>query len=1208
MKQTSYRDRDYPFGQIMLSLRSAIGFTQAGLADTLGVSRRSVVDWEAGNKYPKVEHLKQLIVLALQAGAFPEGREAEEVRFLWQAAHQKVLLDEGWLGSLLGEPTSAKVKAVTNEFATRTTRLDWGDALSVPSFYGREAEQRLLSEWMIAERCRVVNLVGFGGIGKSTLAVNQMHQVAEDFEVVIWRSLRDAPACDVLIDDTLQTLEPESLAQHPENLEQRLSLLLERLRDQRVLLVLDNLEALLEEGENVGQMRAGYEGYGRMLRQIAETKHQSCLLLTSREKAVDLAPLEGSHAPVRTLRLTPLDAHSCGQLLSEKDVAGNDAERAQLIEMYTGNPLALKIVAQTLVDLFDGEIAPFLEQGEAIFGGVRDLLNQQFIRLSPLEQSIVFWLAIVREPATLDVLMSVLMTPTSRARLLEAIDALSRRSLIERGQVRASFTLQSVVLEYVTARLIAEASEEIERGRFVRLVEHGLELAQSREYVRQTQERLIVVPILGALRSSTSQQAELEALLEARLTRLRSQSDSRQGYGAANLLVLLRLLRGHLRGLDLSALAIRGAYLQGVDMQDTSLNNATIQDCVFTETFDAMGCVAVSPQGDYWAAASRRGEIRIWEAGGRQLLQAWRGHADMIWGLRFSPDGLLLASSSWDGMVKLWEVPSGQLLWSGRHTSFANSVAFSVDGRILASSGNDSLVQIWDVASGALLQTLPHPSPVPIVIWTHEGNLISGDVEGIIRVWAMNLPEPTVITRMEHAPKGYVDGLSLSPDGQILASASWDATVRLWEMPEGRLLHTLTGHPDRVGRVVWSPDGRTIATSGYGEIILLWDVEQAQYRATLQGHSEDVYQLAFTPDSRTLLSVSRDATLRVWDMVSEQCVSIIQGYATSIYDADWSPDSAQLISGSSDRRVTFWDVKTRQPFQSLQEHLGIVVSVGWSPNGRWIASTETEHDVRLWDLTAGTDFRRLRPPELSGNYSYGVAWNPDGQRLASGSPDWGVVIWDVATGEERWIGQELAIWFPHIAWSPDGRHLAGGGHDGIIYIWNVAENVLEQQLIGQHSMAKSLAWSPDGTRLASGSGSPEGGELFVWDVVRGEWLHNLSGHEGSVTAVGWGANSEQVISGGGDGTIRWWDAQTGERLRIREAHQGTVQALRRSPDATTLASCGDDGTIVLWDLRSGDYLQTLRRDRPYERMNITGIAGLSEGQKTTLLALGAVER
>ena len=229
--------------------------------------------------------------------------------------------------------------------------------------------------------------------------------------MVIWRSLRDAPTCEVLMDDMLRVLAPETLAPStgplrttPEPAAGAPA------RSAACCWCWTIWKALLEEGENVGHIRPGYEGYERMLRQIAETKHQSCLLLTSREKAADLVPLEGSHAPVRTLRLARLDADACGRLLSEKDVAGQRGRNARhLIEMYTGNPLALKIVAQTMVDLFDGEIAPFLEQGEVIFGGVRELLNEQFMRLSPLEQSIMFWLAILREPAKLDELMAVLM-------------------------------------------------------------------------------------------------------------------------------------------------------------------------------------------------------------------------------------------------------------------------------------------------------------------------------------------------------------------------------------------------------------------------------------------------------------------------------------------------------------------------------------------------------------------------------------------------------------------------------------------------------------------------------------------------------------------------------------------------------------------------------------------------------------------------------
>src|SRR5258708_7196670 len=403
-RSSRYDERDYAFGQMMLTLRTHIGLTQAGLADLLGVSRRAVAEWEAGSSYPKVERLKQFIALAVEQQAFAIGRETEEIRALWKAAHQKILLDELWLHGLLGaqRPRLAPVAPLSDE-QTRATdqavprpapgpRVDWGEALAVPSFYGREREMAQLTEWVVQERCRVVSVLGLGGIGKSALAVRLLHQVAPHFEVVLWRSLRDAPSCEALLDDCLQVFASQPPREVPTSLERRLGLFLEYLREERALLVLDNLEVLLEEGQGMGRMRAGYEDYGRLLRQVAQTEHQSCLLLTSREKPRELVALEGSRMPVRSLRLAGLDAVAGEQLLGEKELAGSTPERARLIEAYAGNPLALKIVAETIVELFGGEIAPFLEQGEVVFGRRRQLLAEQFSRLSAAGQAGLLWL------------------------------------------------------------------------------------------------------------------------------------------------------------------------------------------------------------------------------------------------------------------------------------------------------------------------------------------------------------------------------------------------------------------------------------------------------------------------------------------------------------------------------------------------------------------------------------------------------------------------------------------------------------------------------------------------------------------------------------------------------------------------------------------------------------------------------------------------
>jgi len=270
VKKSLYGERDYAFGQVMLTLRTHIGLTQAGLGERLGVSRRAVAEWEAGSSYPKAKHLQQLIALAVRASAFPAGREAEEIRALWHAAHQKLLLDEAWLAALLGRPRPAltllypvppeapRPGELPAAEPTPGCRMDWGDALAVPTFYNREQELATLSRWVVEEGCRLVSVLGMGGIGKSALVVCAMQQLAAHFAVVLFRSLRDAPDCSALLDDCLSVLSPAPLGVVPHSLERRLSLLLEELRRRRVLLVLDNLEVLLEEGEVLGRLRPGF--------------------------------------------------------------------------------------------------------------------------------------------------------------------------------------------------------------------------------------------------------------------------------------------------------------------------------------------------------------------------------------------------------------------------------------------------------------------------------------------------------------------------------------------------------------------------------------------------------------------------------------------------------------------------------------------------------------------------------------------------------------------------------------------------------------------------------------------------------------------------------------------------------------------------------------------------------------------------------------
>jgi hypothetical protein len=654
------------------------------------------------------------------------------------------------------------------------TRIDWVEAPDVSHFAGREVEVAELSQWIVQERCRLVTLLGMGCIGKSMLASYLGLRLAPHFEVVLWHSVRDAPGCSELVADCITFFSETPPAAFPTSLEQRITQLMARLQASHCLLVLDNLETLLAIGDREGGYLPGYEGYGRLIGRLAESAHQSCVLLTSREKPKEIEPLEGLRSPVRSLRLGGVDEQAAHDLLSDKGLSGTPAAWHGLVSSYAGNPLALKIVAQAVSDLFGGDLDRFLQEGELIFNGVRPVLRQQMGRLSPLEHLLLTWLAVLREWTPLDTLAQVLHPRVLRSKLLEALEALRRRSLVERGQ-QASFGLQSVVMEYLTDELGERLSEEIVLGRPKLLRQVALAQAQAKDYVRKSQVRLLVQPLLERLRAEQGANAQVEAHLLRLLTQFRTEDAVKEGYGPANVITLLTAQRGHLRGLDLSGLFIRGAYLQGVELQDATLSGALLQESVLTEAFDAIWSVAISQSGQYWAAAGRRGEVRLWRGAGQRLQRVWQAHTDIATTLAFSPDERLLASGSADGSVRLWDVESGAALWSGEHTSTTSWLAFAPDGGLLASGGFDGSVRLWDPQLGTLLEALSHPGPVYRLAWSPDGHLLAtGDGAGTLRLWEIGPSRRASCVESLVGHSNWMWGLAFAPDESLLASASWE--------------------------------------------------------------------------------------------------------------------------------------------------------------------------------------------------------------------------------------------------------------------------------------------------------------------------------------------------------------------------------------------------------------------------------------------------
>ncbi|MBD2242837.1 NB-ARC domain-containing protein [Nostoc sp. FACHB-888] len=1123
---------------------------------------------------------------------------------LYSATISKVLNREGGVDKQTIEKLflAFQLKIDKSDYSSSNTRLDWGEAIFNSVFYGRTEELTTLEQWILNEHCQLIAVLGIGGIGKTALSVKFAQQIQENFEYVIWRSLREVPPVKIILSNLIQFLsdEQETEGNLPESFSERVSRLLYYLQNHRCLVILDNAESILRSGSRAGLYREGYEEYGELLRRVGEATHQSCLVLTSREKPKEVALLEGEALSVRSLLLSGLKVVEGQEILKLKGLSAAENEWKVMIERYAGNPLALKIVATTIKDVFDGNVTEFLQQDTAVFGDIRDILEQQFERLSDLEKEIMYWLAINREPMALQELRDDIISQVPQAKLMEAVESLGKRSLVEKSAI--TFTLQPVVIEYVTQVFIEQVCEEIATENIELFRCYALIKASAKDYIREGQIRLILKPVLDELLTRLRSKKGIENRLAKILVRLREESPQEPGYTGGNILNLLCQLQTDLRGHDFSELTVWQADLRNVKLHDVNFQNADLAKSVFAEAFGGILSVAFSPDGKLLATGDSNGEICLRNtADGKQILNC-KGHTNWVVSLAFNPDGRTLASGSADSTVKLWDVITGQCLqtFSEHNNSEVWSVAFSPNGNMLVSGSNDHIIRLWSVSTTECLRIFRgHTSWVISAVFHPDGQtLVSGSDDDTIRLWDVSTGE--CIKTLQGHDDG-IRSITISPDGQTIASSSDDQTVKLWDFDTGECIKTLQGHHAAVWSVAINPQGNIIASGSFDHTVKLWSFSTGQCLKTLQGHSGWVCSVVFSVKGDLLVSGGEDQTVKLWNINTGQCLKTFSGYTSQVWSVAYSPDGQTLASSSHDHTVRLWDVNTSKTLQIFQGHGAAVRSVAFCPKGQTLVSGSDDRTVKLWDVNTGQALQTFL-----GHHAlvWSVAYSPDGQTLASGSHDCTVKLWDVNTGQalQTFQGHRAAI--QSVAFCPQGKTIASGAWDQTVKLWDVSTGECKGTLEGHTNWVWSIAFSPNGKLLASASYD---GTIRLWSVSTGACLQTFQVcANGIVKAVVFSRNGQIIASSSPDYTIKLWDVDTGECKRTLHGHSAWVWSIAFSPDNQTLASSGADETIRLWDINTGKCLKTLKAKKFYEGMNIRGVTGLTTATIATLKGLGAI--
>jgi WD40 repeat protein len=1105
----------------------------------------------------------------------------------------------GHPGSIDGPSVGIAEAAAPTQDAHPKAVFSWGEAIDVAAFYGREEEITTLEQWILRDRCRLIALLGMGGIGKTALSVKLAKQLAPQFEGVVWRSLRNAPPIQHLLDDLLLTLSQQQRTEVPSTIDGGITALLQDLQSWRVLLVLDNVESILEAGQAQGAYRPGYEDYGHLIRSLSESPHRSCVILTSREKPIGLSAKEGPYLPIRSYQLKGVEPTTADQILRDQGIRSKAG--GGLIDRYNGNPLALKIAIATIQDLFGGDVAAFLAADTVVFGDIADLLAQQVNRLSPLEWQLMQWLSICREPVSLVDLQKKLVPTVTTRELLTALTALQRRSLVDQEPSTHTFTQQPVVMEYVTERIIGQCVEAfgIDTLALADLLNSlALMEADAKDYIRQTQRRVIINPIAQQVKARLGTAIAIREPCDRLLAHLHA--NPQPGYAAGNLINLMHTWPLDLTGYDFSHLSIWQIYLQNLALPATNFTGADLSRAVFTQTLGGVLAVTFHPDGQRLATAISN-EVVGWDICQSKQLFAAQGHTAWILCLTYSPDQTMIASGSRDETIRLWDAETGQCLKTlACPGSWIQTLVFSPDGEYLVSGGSDGKIRLWHVATASCQRVLSgHGDRILSLKFTADGRtLVSGSQDKTVAVWDFESGDRRHTWNIS---LNWALAMDLSPDGRTLVTGSDGKTVKFWDLATGDCLKTLPGYASRVWSVAFSPDGKQLLTASEDKSLKLWDVATGECLRTLLGHTHSVWLAASSADGRSLVSASNDQTVKVWEVETGHCCQTFTAYSNWIQSIAFSPNGQILASGGEEYPIRLWQTTSGTCQRRLAGHTNQVSCVVFSPAGDWLASGSDDATIRLWNPTTGDCLRVLQGHR---GWVQSVAFSPRKPILVSGSHDHTVRLWDVTSGECLQTLEGHLHRVKTVACNPDGRLVASGSDDHTIKVWEVESGVCVQTLEGHSDWVLSVAFHPDRPLLASGSGDRT---IRLWDLDTGDCLRTLTQHTQRIRSVTFSPDGQRLASGGDDGTVRFWNSASGKCLQVIAEHTRAVWTVAFSPDGKTLASCSEDETIRFWNVVTGECLKILRPQRPYEGMTITDVVGLTPAQRNTLIALGAVD-
>ncbi len=596
-------------------------------------------------------------------------------------------------------------------------------------------------------------------------------------------------------------------------------------------------------------------------------------------------------------------------------------------------------------------------------------------------------------------------------------------------------------------------------------------------------------------------------------------------------------------------------------------------------TGSPVNAVAFSPDDTMIAAAMSDMTVGLWQVADGAEQYRLSGHENIVTDVEFSADGETLASSSADSTVRLWNARTGQPLHVLRkHIDYVFKLSFSADGARLASSSaaigisesdrttEHNTIQVWDVASGENILTIPP--------------------DGV----------------------GFVRDVEFSPDGATIAATTWSGamggTARFYDALTGEERQRLYAHRDTIANLEFSPDGALLATASRDQSVRIWDIDKGVQVTSYVDLGDRIQDIEFSPDGEYLLigmgeagnfpdgsDSPADSSAYLWDLRNRTQAQVYSGHGNWVWAADISPDGSLFASGSGplfgptsvavlDASARIWDAETGEEIMTLDGHEDTVDSVRFLADGQQLLSASWDGTIRRWDLETGAEIQRYTIEDAS---VFMIDLLPNGAQFVSGSSDAIIRLWDIESGEvlREYVGHEVAVNGVHV--SADGKLMVSasgdwGGADRTVRLWDVESGELLQTFEGHGHIVNYARLAPNNEFIISTSWDDS---VRMWDIESGEEIRQFVGHAGNTFGIDITEDSSTLLTTSSDTTVRMWDIASGEELNRFDQHGDWVQEVVLGPDESLAVSAGQDYVLRRWVIKrtADDLIEWARQNR-----------------------------